>query len=515
MPRTAIIIGLPETCRQLQRQLDLVPDRPVTLGWIVHQKHPDGPSHAPLHAGAGPAGSGEPAPAAATRPRAAPHPPILGTLEELEVIIGRRRPEVALVTLPAAMTILTGSIRARLGRLGLPVRFMPTLGDQLAGTGPWSRREIDLGSLLERPPRRIDEASVRGVLEARRVLITGAGGSIGSELARIVCRFDPRKLILVERSENALFEIDRQIARRAPRLDRSALLHDIVDAAGTLGHLKRLRPDVIFHAAAHKHVPLMEDHPAAAVDNNLFGTISVADASDRTGAERFVMISTDKAVRPRSVMGATKRLAELYVQHMSGRSETLFSMVRFGNVLGSTGSVLDIWSREISEGGPLTVTHPDMTRYFMTIAEAAALVIQSAALVDSEASGTVFLLDMGQPIKVLDLAHGFAALHGLEARVVDTPRAAAEPEGACPTIEIVFTTPRPGEKLHEELVAETDAIRPTAHPDIQSIHLASPDPDLVDRIIRLLSPGNRPREAAAIVHTLRNLVPLQMQPTAA
>ncbi len=515
MPRTAIIIGLQETCRQLERQLDLVPGRPVTVGWIVHQKPGEGHSHAQPQAGVAYPGAGEAAPAAATRPTAAPHPPVLGTLEELEVSIGRRRPDVALVTLPAAMASLIGSIRARLGRLGVPVRFMPTLGDQLAGTGPWSGREIDLVSLLDRPPRRIDEESVRGVLEARRVLITGAGGSIGSELARIVCRFDPRKLILVERSENALFEIDRQIARRAPGLDRSALLHDVVDAAGTLGHLKRLRPDVIFHAAAHKHVPMMEDHPAAAVDNNLFGTVSVADASDRAGAERFVMISTDKAVRPRSVMGATKRLAELYVQHMSGRSQTLFSMVRFGNVLGSTGSVLDIWSREISEGGPLTVTHPDMTRYFMTIAEAAALVIQSAALVDSEASGTVFLLDMGQPIKVLDLAHGFAALHGLQARAVDPLPADAEPEGARPTIGIVFTKPRPGEKLHEELAFETDAIRPTAHPDIQSIQPASPDPDLVDRFVRLLSPGNRPRQAAAIVQTLRDLVPLQMQPTAA
>ena len=467
MPQTAIIIGLPETCRRLERQLDLVPRRPVTLGWVVTESRDSLDRRAP----------------------------ILGTVEHLERIVGRRRPDVALVALPAAMRSLIGTIRGRLRRLGIPDRFMPTLEDQIAGLGP---RGIDLASLLDRPPRRIDEQAVRRAIEGKRVLITGAGGSIGSELARIVGRFDARALLLVDRSENALFEIDRQIAGRFKDLSRTAVLHDVVDPAATLALLRRLEPQVVFHAAAHKHVPMMEDHPAAAVDNNLFGTKSVADAADAVGVERFVMISTDKAINPRSVMGATKRLAEMYVQDRSERSATGFSIVRFGNVLGSTGSVLDVWSKQFSEGGPLTVTDPRMTRYFMTIPEAAALVIQSAALVDrSPCACAVFLLDMGEPIRVLDLAHRFGALHGLE------------------TVPIVFTGTRPGEKLHEELAVRGEALRATAHPDIRVWRIPPPDPAFVEQMIRELASPGRPADAAKVAERVRVLVGREAQLAAA
>ena len=308
------------------------------------------------------------------------------------------------------------------------------------------------------------------------------------------------------------------MARRAPDLSRHALLHDVVQRAPTLDLFGRLSPEVVFHAAAHKHVPMMEDHPAAAVDNNLFGTRSVADAADAAGTGHFVLISTDKAVNPISIMGATKRLAELYVQDLNGRSATAFAIVRFGNVLGSTGSVLDIWSRQIEEGGPLSVTDPRMTRYFMTIPEAAALVIQSAALLGDEpaAAAAVFLLDMGRPVRVLELARRFAGLHGLEVRLPAAeygPQAPTQPGGIVTgtpvsdrgTIQIVFTGVRPGEKLHEELATESQLIRPTQHPDIKTWHLPVPDPVAIADMINALAPERR-SQSDSVARTVRRLV---------
>jgi FlaA1/EpsC-like NDP-sugar epimerase len=488
MDRTAIVIGLPETCASLQKQLDLLGRRPRILGWVIA-------AGTPVSAGCDVAAG-----------------PVLGDLRDLETIVDRLGPDLGLVTLPAAMSDLIVSVRTRLRRLEVPDRFMPTLRDQLEGVGPRSRIEIDLAALLGRPPRHIDDASIRRAVRGRRVLITGAGGTIGGELARLVCRYDPQQLALVDRSENALFEIDRQVARLAPELARRAVLHDVVDPEGTRAHVAALRPHILFHAAAHKHVPMMEDHPAAAVDNNLFGTRSVADAADRCGAERFVMISTDKAVNPRSIMGATKRLAEMYIQHLAERSGTVFSMVRFGNVLGSTGSVLDVWSREVAEGGPLTVTHPHMTRYFMTVAEAAALVVQSVVLADSSCSGTVFLLDMGKPVRVLDLAHRFARLHGLEPVVAPT----APPLDCGASVRIVFTGPRQGEKLHEELLREGDAVAPTAHPDIRELRPPPPEPQRIEQMLRDLSPPCRPAAAASLRRLVRELAsPSVHEPTAA
>jgi FlaA1/EpsC-like NDP-sugar epimerase len=488
MSRTAILIGLPHTLERLERQLDLLPRRPLTLGWVL----------AGAEAGSAP-------------PPDTPSP-ILGRINELESIIARRRPDAALICLPAVMNDLITQIRTRLRRLGVPDRFMPTLEDQLAGIGPRTHLDIDLAALLDRRPRTIDEEAVRSVIAGRRVLITGAGGSIGSELATIVARFGPRKLLLMDRAENALFEIDRQIARRHPKLPRKALLHDVVDYEGTLQHCRTSRPQIIFHAAAHKHVPMMEDHPSLAVDNNLFGTKSIADAADAVGAERFVMISTDKAVNPSSIMGATKRLAELYVQSINQRSETAYSMVRFGNVLGSSGSVLEIWSKQIADGGPVTVTDEAMTRYFMTINEAAALVIQSAALVDGSASsGEVFLLDMGEPIRIVDMARRFIAMHGLAPRL-DGEAPPADGAGAMP---IVFTGSRPGEKLHEELAFDAECMQPTRHADINIWMLPAPDNGLIKDILCTLSPEVRDPDPAVLAGQIRRLVEETRRPVAA
>lgn len=480
---TAIIIGQPATCLRLERQLELSPARPVSLGWVVINDQ-----------------------AARTAQGS-----VLGALNELEAIVAIHRPDVALVSLPAVMKDLIASIRTRLRKLGVPDRFMPTLEDQLAGIEPRTHIDLDLAALIDRPPREIDEPSIRRVIEGKRVLITGAGGSIGSELARIAARFDPQQLLLVDRSENALFEIDRQIARRHPLLPRKPLLHDVVDARRTMELFEQHQPQVIFHAAAHKHVPMMEDHPGEAVDNNLFGTKSMADAAHAVRAERFVMISTDKAVNPSSIMGATKRLAELYVQHMNARSATGYSMVRFGNVLGSSGSVLDVWSRQIADGGPITVTDPAMTRYFMTIPEAAALVIQSAALLDETCSaGEVFVLDMGAPVRVLDVACRFIAMHGLTPGLPGADMAADFEHlvtGGTGIVPIVFVGARPGEKIFEELAYDAEAMRPTRHPAIHVWELPKPEPDQVAEILALLDPAARSRSAPAIARAIRRLVP--------
>lgn len=480
---TSILIGQPLILRRLERQLDLLVARPLTIGWVLV----DGGAQAIDLSNDG---------------------PVLGDVSELEAIVARRRPAVALICLPAAMHDLIMSIRTRLRKLGVPDRFMPMLEDQIAGVGPRSLIDIDLNALLDRPPRQIDEQAVRSVIQGKRVLITGAGGSIGSELARIVSRFDPKKLILVDRSENALFEIDRQIARIAPQLGRKALLHDVVDAPATLAHFREYVPQIIFHAAAHKHVPMMEDHPAAAVDNNLFGTKSVADAAHTIKAERCVVISTDKAVNPTSIMGATKRLAELYVQYVNHRSKTGFSMVRFGNVLGSSGSVLETWSRQIADGGPVTVTDPRMTRYFMTIPEAAALVIQSAALVvPDDQCGEVFLLDMGEPVRIVDLARRFIRQHGLEAILPDEAGHLRHPTSMPGTIAVVYTGIRPGEKLFEELAFDAEAMRPTRHPDINIWELPTPDEQFIEQVLSQLSPARRSRDEAALAAQIRGLVP--------
>jgi FlaA1/EpsC-like NDP-sugar epimerase len=258
-------------------------------------------------------------------------------------------------------------------------------------------------------------------------------------------------------------------------------------------------------------VPMMEDHPGAAVDNNLFGTKSIADAADAAGADRLVMISTDKAVNPTSIMGATKRLAELYVQYLNRRSRTAFSMVRFGNVLGSSGSVLETWAKQISDGGPVTVTDPRMTRYMMTIAEAAALVIESAALVDpASPAGEVFLLDMGDPIRIVDLARRFIAMHGLTPVL---PEEATPVEGAW--LPVVFTGIRPGEKLHEELAFDPEAMRETGHPGINLWLLGEPPEEIIGAILSALSPSRRPGDPEAVAELIRGLVPDMARPVAA
>jgi len=457
---------------------------------------------------------------------ARPPVPILGGIDDIPDICDQLGIKAALVSLPGVMTEAMARIRAVLRRCGVAERFLPTISDVLTDTA--SRQmlvgsKLDMAALIGREPRSLDESGVRALLTGKRVLITGAGGSIGSELARRCASMGPATLIMMERAENALFEIDRQIAAQFPGVERRAVLHDVVDADATLRRLVAIRPDVVFHAAAHKHVPMMEDHPAAAVNNNLFGTKSIADASVAVGVERFVMVSTDKAVNPTSVMGATKRLAELYVRSLNhsrpapAGQGSRFRLVRFGNVLGSACSVLPIWSNQLAEGGPVTVTHPAMTRYFMSIPEAAALVIQAGAIQGSAAD--VFVLDMGEPVRIRDLAARFIRSHGLEPKWEDPQglmdgRGETEvvPDGV-PSVRVLFTGARPGEKLHEELAYSKEELQSTPIPGILAWSGEVPDPAAITRMIADMSSVRHAEAQDVVLSALRANVP-EMMPTA-
>ena len=427
-------------------------------------------------------------------------PRMLGKLDDMPLVVRTEGITLAYLCLPLAMHSLAARIARQLSEMDVAVRRIPTVRDQLDGRAGPGNGHIDPADLLARPPRPLDHAAIAHILTGKRVLITGAGGSIGSHIATIVARFAPQQLMLMERAENNLFEIDRRLAASFPTVSRRAMLHDVTDAARTQLLLQQHRPQVIFHAAAHKHVPMMEDHPREAVVNNFFGTRSIADAAHHCGAERFVMISTDKAVNPSSVMGATKRMAELYVQHLAGRSDTLCSMVRFGNVLGSACSVIPIWTQQLAEGGPLTVTDPRMTRFFMTIPEAAALVIQAATL--EESRGSIFVLDMGEPIHIQRLAERFIELSGLVAGE---------------DVQIVHTGARPGEKLHEELSYAGEDVGPTSHTSVRLLRTTPPESAHIAWMLRTfesLRHTDGPSAHEAILAAIRQAVP-QMTAAAA
>lgn len=344
---------------------------------------------------------------------------------------------------------------------GIKARIIPGLHELIEGKVSVSRiRDVQLEDLLGRDPVRLDEKLICDVIQGRVVLVTGAGGSIGSELCRQVARFQPKQLILVEQAEFGLFHIHRELVasfgdvvnpasgKTATPIQIVPIIADIGDKTRIKQILQQYRPSAVFHAAAHKHVPLMEQNPGEAIKNNVIGTKNLADLSHEFGVERFVMISTDKAVNPTSVMGASKRLAEMYIQSLSEVSRTQFVAVRFGNVLGSNGSVVPIFQEQINKGGPVTVTHPEMKRYFMTIPEASQLVLQAGAMGQG---GEIFILDMGEPVKIVELARDLIRLMGLR-------------EGD--DVEIKFTGMRPGEKLYEEISMDAENAVRTKHPKI-------------------------------------------------
>ena len=304
-------------------------------------------------------------------------------------------------------------------------------------------RHVEIEDLLGREPVKVDMAKVTGFLKDQTVLVTGGGGSIGSELCRQIAAAGPKKLIIVDIYENNAYEIQQELKRRYPKLNLIVLIASVRNTNRMNKIFETYLPNVVFHAAAHKHVPLMEDSPNEAIKNNVFGTLKTVQAADRYGVERFVLISTDKAVNPTNIMGASKRICEMIVQAYSRRSQTQFVAVRFGNVLGSNGSVIPLFKKQIKEGGPVTVTHPDIIRYFMTIPEAVSLVLEAGAFAEG---GEIFVLDMGDPVKIVDLAKNLIRLSGY------IPNE---------DIMIEYTGLRPGEKLYEERLMEEEGLKTT------------------------------------------------------
>jgi len=306
-------------------------------------------------------------------------------------------------------------------------------------------REVQIEDLLGRDPIEVNVDEIIGYVQEKVVLVTGGGGSIGSELCRQVARHGPKQLIILDIYENNAYEIQQELWRDYPELDLVVLIGSVRNTLRVEEIFEKYHPDIVYHAAAHKHVPLMEDSPNEAVKNNVFGTLKVAMAADRYGTGKFVMISTDKAVNPTNIMGASKRICEMVIQNMNRRSKTEYVAVRFGNVLGSNGSVVPLFKKQIEKGGPVTVTHPDIIRYFMTIPEAVSLVLQAGAYARG---GEIFVLDMGEPMKILDLARNMIKLSGYR---VDED------------IRIEFTGLRPGEKMYEELLMREEGLKETAN----------------------------------------------------
>ncbi len=375
---------------------------------------------------------------------------VLGTGKTLESLVKKHSVKRVFIAIPSATGPQLKRILSLASDAGAEYKMVPSLGELIQGKKLDDQiRSIAVEDLLGRQSVQLNQDHIKERIEGKVVMVTGAAGSIGSELCRQIARFHPAALIGLDVAETPLFQIDRELRKTFPNLIFHPEIGSITNSKQLQCTMRRYRPSIIYHAAAYKHVPLMERHMFAAVENNIFGTWHTATAAIDQGVEDFVLISTDKAVHPTSVMGATKRIAELVIRSLQGRSETRFVSVRFGNVLGSNGSVVPIFKEQIAAGGPVTVTHPDMQRYFMTIPEAAQLVLQSFSI---GKGGDVLLLDMGEPIKIADLARDLILLSGLK------------PDR---DIEIQFTGLRPGEKLFEELNLDNESLLPTLHAKIK------------------------------------------------
>ncbi len=416
--------------------------------------------------------------------------PVLGTVEQLPKICADRNIEEIAIAMPSAS-------HQQLRRViqvcqGAKIRFrtVPAITDIASGKFRVSQiRDVDINDLLGRQVVQLDQDSIEAFTKDKVILVTGAGGSIGSEMCRQLCRFSPKLLLLLEQAENPLFYIERELQRQFPAVRLEGIICDITDKLRVERIFEKYKPEVVIHAAAHKHVPLMELNPGEAIKNNVVGTRVVADTADCFGTANFVMISTDKAVNPTSIMGSSKRIAEMYIQDLSRTSQTHFVTVRFGNVLGSEGSVVPIFKKQIAEGGPLTVTDPQMKRYFMTIPEASQLVLQAATM---GKGGEIFVLDMGEPVKIVDLAKELITLSGFRPGE---------------DIEITFTNPRPGEKLFEELSIEGEDMQRTRHPKIRIWQNIPMDRDKLRAGIDELVAIAQRQNYSEIVQKIKDLVP--------
>jgi len=415
---------------------------------------------------------------------------VLGPLERAGEVAARMSVSQAIIAMPRAGHAARKRALALCGRAGIRVMTVPAYADIVSGKVSVSQlREVELDDLLGRDPVQLDEAELSGFLADKRVLVTGAGGSIGAELCRQIARFAPAQLILLEHSEFALYGIEQEFRDRHPAIGLDAVIGDAKDAVRVSEVFTRYRPEVVFHAAAYKHVPLMEnDNALQAVLNNAVSTIVTARAAQLAGVKTYVLVSTDKAVNPTSVMGATKRLAEMLCQALQPRGETQFVMVRFGNVLGSTGSVIPRFREQIARGGPVTVTDARIERYFMSIPEAAQLVLQAALM---GRGGEIFVLEMGEPVKIADLARQMIRLSGF-----------GEDD-----IRIVYTGLRPGEKLFEEVLVDAETTLATPHPKLRIARARVPESSrLPEEVLEWLASAQA-IEPAAVRARLKEWIP--------
>ena len=414
---------------------------------------------------------------------------VLGNKEDIPRIVEEYAVEDVVIAMPSAPGEAIREANRICSKLAVRVRTLPSLYELGDGTiGINKLRSVRVEDILRREPVKVDVSSMSGYICGKTVLVTGAGGSIGSELCRQILRFSPKKLLLLGHDENPIFEIDRELQQ----FDRNGSLQPVIADIKDKERLRRIfsayGPEAVFHAAAHKHVPLMEEHPSEAVKNNIFGTFNLAEAAADFNAGTFVLISTDKAANPSCVMGKTKRAAELIVRYFSQISPTKFVAVRFGNVLGSRGSVLETFREQISCGGPLTITHEEMTRYFMTIPEAVQLVIQTGGLATD---GELFVLDMGEPVRIIDLARDMIRLSGLEEKDIQ--------------VEVVGI--RPGEKMHEELVEAEEITEKTLNSRITKVRLGEIDLRLFREWLRAMElctyEGNEEKEMLELLDRVK------------
>jgi len=380
--------------------------------------------------------------------------PIVGQRKDIVKVVEKKQIDEIIIATPSASKKDINEIFAECSKTQCKVKILPSVSQLIDESVVLQRvRDVNIEDLLGREPVNLDVNEVSSYIKGQVILVTGGGGSIGSELCRQIAEFEPKKLIILDNYENNAYDIQNELLYTKPGLDLCTVIANIREKQRMENIFKMYKPDVVFHAAAHKHVPLMEANPTEAIKNNVFGTLNVAECADKYGVKRFVLISTDKAVNPTNIMGATKRIAEMIIQALNRNSKTEFVAVRFGNVLGSNGSVIPLFKKQIEQGGPVTVTHPEVTRFFMTIPEAVQLVIQAGAMAKG---GEIFVLDMGEPVKIADLARNLIKLSGFEPDV---------------DINIVYTGLRPGEKLYEELLLKEEGLEATKN---NKIYVAKP-----------------------------------------
>lgn len=416
--------------------------------------------------------------------------PVLGTHKDIQRVVKNHNIDEVIIAMPSASGDVIREIVQITEKSGVDLKILPGVYDLLSGkVDAKGIREVQVEDLLGREQVVVDLDEVASYLTGETVFVTGGGGSIGSEICRQVTKFNPGKLVILGHGENSVFDIEQELRTEHPGIDLATEIVDIKDRDKIKLIFERYCPGVVFHAAAHKHVPLMEKNPEEALKNNIVGSHNLAEAADAVHVKTFVLISTDKAVNPTSVMGATKRVTEMIIQTMDKRSKTKFVAVRFGNVLGSRGSVIPTFKKQIATGGPVTVTHPEMVRFFMTIPEASQLVIQAGAMAKG---GEIFILDMGKPVKILDLARDLIRLSGFEPDV---------------DIPIKFTGMRPGEKLYEELLTAEEGTTATKH---KRIFVAKPNPvetEKLEEIIHTVRERGTYLSKGEVVQLLQTVIP--------